>query len=184
MVAAKQGLIDDPWQTYWPPNTFGLMPIQITRGFGAVYRPEESRRWVPTLLFLSRSAMIKASSSDWEALSLGSQCVWYRELKSSKVTVRDPPMHSVTFWPVISRWIPPGWLPSCSCTSKNARPSAYKQRQYDHQDLEKREWQKQKKMILNVIDSENIFLGRSQGKRASSKCYSNQDHKRSPIDMT
>ena len=138
MAAAKQGLTDDPWQTYWPQNTFGLLPIQITRGFGAVYRPEESRRWVHTLLFPSRSsAMIRASSSDWEALSLGSQRVWYRELKSSEVTVRDPPMHSVTFRPVISRWIPPRWLPSCSCTSKNARPSAYKRRQYYHQDLEK-----------------------------------------------
>jgi hypothetical protein len=33
-------------------------------------------------------------------------------------------MHSVTFCPVISRWTPPGWLPSCSCTSKKARTSA------------------------------------------------------------
>jgi len=46
------------------------------------------------LLFLRRSAMMNAISSDCEALSLGSQWVWYRELRSSNVTVRDPPMHS------------------------------------------------------------------------------------------
>lgn len=76
-------------------------------------------------LFLRPSAMMNASSSDCDALSRGSQWMWYRELRSSKVTARDPPMHSVTFCPVISRCTPPGWLPSCSWTSKNARTSAW-----------------------------------------------------------
>ena len=30
-----------------------------------------------------------------------------------------PPRHSVTFSPVISTWMPPGWVPSPRCTSKN-----------------------------------------------------------------
>lgn len=90
------------------------------------YRPkEETDSWDLILRLLRRSAIIKASSKDWEAFSLGSQCVWYLELRSSNVTVRDPPMHSVTFWPVISRCTPPGWLPSWSWTSKNALTSAW-----------------------------------------------------------
>ena len=31
-----------------------------------------------------------------------------------------PPVHSVTFWPVISRWTPPAWVPSAWWTAKKA----------------------------------------------------------------
>ncbi len=33
---------------------------------------------------------------------------------------RAPPVHSVTFWPVISRWMPPAWVPSARWTAKKS----------------------------------------------------------------
>jgi hypothetical protein len=38
--------------------------------------------------------------------------------RSSSVIARAPPVHSVTSWPVISKWTPPGWVPSARWTSK------------------------------------------------------------------
>jgi hypothetical protein len=38
-------------------------------------------------------------------------------------SARAPPVHSVTFLPVISIWMPPGWVPSARWISKNESTS-------------------------------------------------------------
>jgi len=112
--------LQENWTGPWQWSYHSYRPID---GMEPIWFPFKGHEAI--LLFLRRSAMMNAISSDCEALSLGSQWVWYRELRSSNVTVRDPPMHSVTFCPVISRCTPPGWLPSCSWTSKKERTSAW-----------------------------------------------------------
>ena len=42
----------------------------------------------------------------WFAFRRGSQWVRYRSVKSASEISSKPPVHSVTFWPVISKWIP------------------------------------------------------------------------------
>jgi hypothetical protein len=59
-------------------------------------------------VFLRKSEIKKANSSDCLAFSRGSQRVKYLSASPCSVMACAPPIHSVTFCPVISQWIPPG----------------------------------------------------------------------------